>query len=224
MDIILLGAGGHAKDIITNIEDMNRDLPAARRVNLLGCLDDTGVYNPDIEQMGYELFTEVKSLAKRALRNASLLCAVGDPLGKKRLIQKTAFLKPKFANLIHPSAVISGSVKMGRGVTVFAYSVISGLSKAGDHSSVNFHCSVSHDCVVGDYATLCPGVNVAGRVNIGEGVFMGIGSCCLNKVDIGAWSVIGAGSTVTKSIPAYSVAAGTPHRIIGKREKGRPVI
>lgn len=224
MDIILLGAGGHAKDIITNIEDMNLALPKAKRLNLVGCVDDTGVFNPDVERLGYELFTDVKVLARRSLKKASLVCAVGDPLSRKRFVQKISLFRPRYATIVHPSAVVSASAQLGQGVTVFANSVVSALSRVGDHASVNFNCSVSHDVSIGAYATLCPGVNIAGRVELGEGVFMGVGSCCLNKVSVGAWGLVGAGSTVTKNVPAYSIAVGTPHKIIGKRAKDRPII
>ena len=33
-------------------------------------------------------------------------------------------------------------------------------------------------------------------------------------VEIGDWCIIGAGSVVTKSVPAYSMAVGVPARVI----------
>ena len=40
----------------------------------------------------------------------------------------------------------------------------------------------------------------------------------LDGVTIGEGSVIGAGAVVTKDIPAYSVAVGTPARVIKSRK------
>lgn len=51
-------------------------------------------------------------------------------------------------------------------------------------------------------------------ITIEDNVWIGGGAIVLPGVTIGNNSVIGAGSVVTKSIPAYSVAVGNPCRVI----------
>ena len=51
-------------------------------------------------------------------------------------------------------------------------------------------------------------------INIGNNVFIGMNSLILKGVSIGDNSVIGAGSVVTKSIPANCIAAGVPCKVI----------
>ena len=52
-------------------------------------------------------------------------------------------------------------------------------------------------------------------VKIGRGCFIGSRSIVLKGVTLGDRVVIGAGSVVTKDVPAYSIAAGNPARIVG---------
>ena len=55
----------------------------------------------------------------------------------------------------------------------------------------------------------------AGRpVTIGEDVWVGGGAIILPGVTIGARTVIGAGSVVTRDIPDDVIAAGNPCRVI----------
>lgn len=83
---------------------------------------------------------------------------------------------------------------------------------------------------LGDNVTLAPRVHVLchdastktflnytriGRVTIGNNVFVGAESVILPGVTIGDNVVIGANSTVTHSIPANSVAVGSPARVVG---------
>ena len=53
-------------------------------------------------------------------------------------------------------------------------------------------------------------------VTIEDGCWIGGGTVILPGVSIGKGSVIGAGSVVTKSIPANSLAVGNPCRVIRK--------
>jgi acetyltransferase-like isoleucine patch superfamily enzyme len=54
-------------------------------------------------------------------------------------------------------------------------------------------------------------------VIIGSDVWFGAGVIVLDGCEIGKGSVIGAGSVVTKNIPPYSIAVGSPARVIRSR-------
>lgn len=53
-----------------------------------------------------------------------------------------------------------------------------------------------------------------GKVLIGKNVWVGKNSCIMPGVKIGDGVVIGANAVVTHDIPAYSVAAGVPAKVI----------
>jgi len=99
----------------------------------------------------------------------------------------------------------------------------------------NFNCVVLDVCrvTVGDYTMFGPGVQILtpmhpldaaarrtteyGRpVTIGADVWVGAGALILPGVTVGERTVIGAGSVVTRDVPAGVFAAGNPCRVIRK--------
>lgn len=58
------------------------------------------------------------------------------------------------------------------------------------------------------------GYTKIGQVHIGNHVFIGANTTILPGVTIGDYAVIGAGSVVTRDIPARTVAAGVPAKVI----------
>ena len=57
------------------------------------------------------------------------------------------------------------------------------------------------------------------NVRIGEGVWLGQRVCVMPGVNIGAHSIIGAGSVVTHDVPAYCVAVGAPAKVVKRWDK-----
>jgi carbonic anhydrase/acetyltransferase-like protein (isoleucine patch superfamily) len=55
-------------------------------------------------------------------------------------------------------------------------------------------------------------------IEIGSDVWIGGGVTVTGGVTIGDGCVVGAGAVVTSDLPAYSIAAGVPARVIGSRE------
>ena len=59
-------------------------------------------------------------------------------------------------------------------------------------------------------------------VTLGDNVWLAEGVIVLKGVTIGDNTIVGAGSVVTRSLPANAVAAGNPATIIGALDPGEP--
>ena len=57
-------------------------------------------------------------------------------------------------------------------------------------------------------------IKTKGGIQIGKNVWLGNNVCILSSVNIGDGVVVGANSVVTHDIPSYSIAAGSPAKII----------
>ena len=96
-----------------------------------------------------------------------------------------------FGTVIHPSTVIGDNVRIYHGVTVGRADVWS----AGR--------SITMEAIhIGDGAILCAGATVICKTGI---------------LTIGAGSIIGANSVLTKSTGANEIWAGSPARLVGMR-------
>lgn len=71
-----------------------------------------------------------------------------------------------------------------------------------------------------DAETRRGGLEFAKPISIGNDVWIGGGAILCPGVSIGARSVIGAGSVVTRSVPADVFAAGNPCRVIRSLDPG----
>lgn len=92
----------------------------------------------------------------------------------------------------------------------------------GDNVAVGANCVITDT----DFHPLHPRARLlepqngkSAPVVIGDNVFIGMNSIILKGVAIGANSVIGAGSVVSRSIPPNSIAAGSPAVVIRKLEE-----
>ncbi len=56
-----------------------------------------------------------------------------------------------------------------------------------------------------------------GKISVGRDCWLGARVTILKAVDVKQGAIIGANAVVTKDIPAYSISAGIPAKIIGER-------
>lgn len=141
------------------------------------------------------------------------LIAVGDTSARKRFADQLAG-RYELPALIHPSACVSSSARIGEGVLVMQNVVINADAEVGAGALLNVGCCVAHDCRVGAYSHLAPCVQLGGGSSVGTGVFCGTSAVVLPNVNVGDWTVCGAGSVVTKDVPERSLAVGVPARVV----------
>ncbi len=141
------------------------------------------------------------------------LIAIGDTSARQRFSDELAG-RFKLPTLIHPTACVSSSARIGDGVLVMQNVVLNADADVGVGALLNVGCCVAHDCHVGAYSHLAPCTQMGGGSSVGTGVFCGTSAVVLPNVSVGSWSVCGAGAVVTSDIPERSLAIGVPARVV----------
>jgi len=90
-----------------------------------------------------------------------------------------------------------------------------GLVGRYDHDFTKVGATIRKSPWVGDFCYNGPGKGL--KLIIQDDVWVGFGSIILSGIEVGRGSIIGAGSVVTKNVQPYTVVAGNPARVIGKR-------
>ena len=115
--------------------------------------------------------------------------------------------------LIHPAAVISRRVAIGKGTVVMAGAVINSDAVIGEGCIINTGASVDHDCNIGAFSHVSVGAHVAGACKIGERTWIGAGATVSNNVNICSDCMIGAGAVVIKDINKMGTYVGVPAEV-----------
>lgn len=198
--IIIIGAGGHAQDVI--------DIACSAGYSILGFLDD----NLEGEFILGKISDYKKVLSQYKNYDIRYTIGINDSIVRQKIDN---YLKEFDANpitLVHQSAIIGHNVIISDGCVLGAGTVLTSNVVLGRHVHLNTHASVNQGSIVGDYSTLSPGVKVCGDVKVGKCVQFGASSTVINLINIGNNVKLGAGAVVVNDIPDNVTAKGVPAR------------
>jgi UDP-N-acetylglucosamine acyltransferase len=79
-----------------------------------------------------------------------------------------------------------------------------GVTRVGSHILIMAYVHIAHDCQIGDHVIMANAATLGGHVTVGE--WANVGALCPvhHFVRIGAHSIIGGGSTITRDVLPFS--------------------
>lgn len=203
-DIVIVGAGGHACEIVWLAQRCRRKVK--------GFLDDT------LEKQGKD-FLGIPVLGLIESRNNYLDCdfiiAIGNPRSRKKIIDN--FFSGaiySYATLIDPSSLLGENIKVGEGSMICAGSILTINVEIGKHCIVNINSTLSHGSKLLNYVTIAPNVSISGDVSIKNLVEVGANSSIREKITIHDGAIIGMGAVVIKDIEENCIMVGNPARFL----------
>lgn len=200
--LIIIGAGGHGK-VCADIAE------------LMGCYKR--IYFLDDNVIGsclkHEIIGQIKDF-KKFINVADYFIAIGDGKIREKIFDKIEKSNLEIVSLIHPSAVIASSAKIGKGTIVAAGAVINPDSNIGKGCIINTSSSVDHDVIIKDFSHIAPGAHLAGTVFVDKYTWVGAGAVIKNNIKITVDCMIGAGTIVVSDINESGTYIGVPAKKI----------
>jgi acetyltransferase-like isoleucine patch superfamily enzyme len=143
--------------------------------------------------------------------------------------------------------VTGANVEIGVNVSIWNYVVIGDNTKIGDGTLIGSFCDIGKDVVLGKNCNIQAHVTISNGCKIGNCVFIAPNSSLLNdkypkstcmtppiikdnaaigggvtilpNVTVGENAVVGGGSVVAKDVPARTVVAGAPAKVVMSLEQ-----
>ena len=209
-NLVIIGAGGFAKELIWVVEEVNK---IQHTFEILGLLDEDKEKD-GLKVLDFQVFGELKSSSFWSEKPVHFICSVSEPAYRKRLVRKANDAGYCFTNVIHPAAVISDYARLGQGIVILPGTIVTVDVKLGNHVIINKLCSIGHETIIKNYCTLAPGVKVGGNVLIEEECNIGMNASIIQSVKIGKGTNVGAGAVVIDDLPAGCTAVGVPAKVI----------
>jgi sugar O-acyltransferase (sialic acid O-acetyltransferase NeuD family) len=210
--LLIYGAGGHGKVVA--------DVGRAAGFEIAGFIDDDPARCSDRIWGLPVLAWEHVSAGSSASRDAVIVLGIGDNRAREVCRARIAERGMSAATLVHPSAVVAPSARLGVGVVVMALAAVNPDAVVGDGVILNTGCVVEHDCRLGSFSHLSPNSALGGEVRIGDRTHLGLGAVVLPGVTVGADVRVGAGAVVHRDVPNGSTVVGVPARpLSGMRGK-----
>jgi len=192
--IIVIGAGSFGREVCNWAEDAIKAGAAPWR--LKGFLDD----NPNaLEGFSYgaKIIGGIAGYQPRA--GDRFVCAIGNPAVKKNVCDAIVARGGVFTNLIHPTAVIGHNVKLGTGVVLGPYTVLTCDLTVGDHTAFATSNTAGHDAWIGNWSHLGGHCEIGGGAVVEDGVFLGGRVAVAPRARVPAWTRVPPGASVSES-------------------------
>lgn len=205
-NLIIIGARGFGRDIYSlalECSDYQKDY------QIKGFLDD----KKDALDEFHSYLPILDSYENYIVKTDDVfICAFGDVLSKKKCIQMILDKGGKFITLVHPSAHVDATAKIGIGSIVLNNAFVGAGSNIGDFVLIQVSTVIGHDVKIGNYSRIdCHAVCVGGII-LEDEVTIHTSAIVNHNVVVEKGAHVGAGSFVIRKVKENTTVYGNPAR------------
>lgn len=191
MNVMLLGAGGHARAVVEAVRASGHRVVAYVDPREAGWLRAERIEDDDA--------------AATLHPDAGIVLGLGGvtPEGleaRTGLFDRYVGAGRSAPPVVHPTAIVSGAARVDAGVIVLAGAIVQPGAVLQTACLVNTGAVVEHDAVVGEGAHVAPGAIILGAARIGTAAMVGAGAVVLPGAEVPAGGLV-------KALERYAGAA-----------------
>ena len=202
-DIYILGAGTYGEAMF--------ELATIDGYNVKAFYEKDGI-SIGTTVMGVEVLLETEDIF---VEGRKYIVAIGNNKLRNKIMTKINDLGGITPTIVHPSAIISPSAKIGKGVYIQANAYIWTKVIISDFCIISPGVVIAHHSNIGKACLISTLTGIGASINIEDNVFIGMGATIVTGMSlIGENSIIGEGAVVLKDIEKNSVYAGVPAKKI----------
>jgi sugar O-acyltransferase (sialic acid O-acetyltransferase NeuD family) len=201
-ELILIGAGGHARSCIDVIESEGK----YRVAGIVGLREELG---KKID--GYEVIALDEDLEEISKKYEYALITIGQIKSADPRIKAYENVKKnglKLATIISPTAHVSTHADIGPGTIIMHGAIVNSGASVRENCIVNTRALIEHDSRISSHCHISTGALINGGVSIDEGCFIGSGSVIKERITIGKCSIVGMTTKVRRNLPPNSFFLG----------------
>ena len=202
--MIVIGAGGHALDVLDVILESEVD-------EEIFFYDDINVSTCSLHNC--KVLNSPEAVKKVFPGKFRFVLGTGDAAVRKFLFNKFIRLGGEYVPLRSSGSVFSPFAS-DASFDVMKNCFIGSGTVIGQGCLINTGAQIHHGVKIGEFSEISPRAIILGNVTIGANCSVGAGATILPKISIGCDTTIGAGAVVTKNIACDALAFGNPAKII----------
>ncbi len=172
-NIVIIGEGELGKDLVWLIEDINKHHPTYL---VLGFLDDDLQKNT-YSFNGYRVLGGIDRLEELYAKTPfSCVLAIRDGKIRKKIVDAHSDFDA-WETIIHPTAVVASSTKIGKGCILFPQVTVSVDTYLGNFGLFYIHSTICNECWIGNYASIMANATVMEHAKVGSTAIVAANSC-----------------------------------------------
>jgi len=204
--LIVIGAGGHARVLISTL--------LLQGQQILGFVDPHKI---GADLLGLTQLGSDDAVLTYDPSEVFLVNGVGSAASISKRLKAYEYFRTEgysFASVIHPGSIVAPEARLADGVQVMAGAIVQTGCVIEEDVIINTGARVDHDCVLRMHAHVAPGAVLGGNVSVGHRAHVGAGAVVIQNIRIGDDAIVGAGAVVLADVPVSSTVVGVPARPI----------
>ena len=217
MILAIYGTGGTGREVHEIVRDVD---PSGERWEEVVFVDDV---TDARELYGSRVMPFSRLASELSPERVEFVVAVGEPTSRELLYERVTEAGYGLATIVHPTAHVSPSARLGAGVFVKMQSIVSAEAVLEDNVFVQADVIVGHDVHVGRHTQISAFSHIAGNASLGQRCYLGVRASVREECRMGDDVVCAMGAVVMeKRVPSRVLAMGNPARYV-RRKAGSKV-